>query len=206
MTNFFRYAIGLGVLVAVLTTACSTVTVKAAWKNPSYLAHPQKIMVIGLSKNPVLRRIFEDEFVRQITVRGADAIASYTVLPDMDKSDQAAIAEKVKERGADTVLITRLVSTKTVQVYMPGTVFVAPPNYGHWSNYYNYGYQTIYTPGYMAEEEYAVVETNMYDAASDDLIWSAWSEAGITGSDQSLVKAYINTMVKTMVEQNLLRK
>ncbi len=206
MSNSFRYSIGFGVLVAVLITACSTISVKAAWKNPSYLAHPQKIMVIGLSKNPVLRRIFEDEFVRQIKVRGADATASYMVLPDMDKSDQAAIAEKVKERGADTVLITRLVSTKTVQVYMPGTVFVAPFNYGQWSNYYNYGYQAIYTPGYMVEEEYAVIETNMYDAASDTLIWAAWSEAGITGSNESLIKSYINTMVKTMVDQNLLRK
>lgn len=204
MTNFLRYLSGFGVLIAVLVTACSTITVKAAWKNPSYSNHPQKIMVIGLSKNPVLRRIFEDEFVRQIKVRGAEAIASYTVLPDMDKSDQAAIAEKVKERGADTVLITRLVSTKTVQVYIPGTVYVAPPNYGQWSNYYNYGYQTIYTPGYMAEEEYAVVETNMYDAASDALIWSAWSEAGITGSNESLIKSYIDTMVKTMVDQKLL--
>ena len=206
MTNFSRYSIGLGLLAAVLFTACSTINVKAAWKNPSYLAHPQKIMVIGLSKNPALRRIFEDEFVRQIKAHGADATASYMVLPDMDKSNQTAIAEKVKERGADTVLITRLVSTKTVQVYVPGTAYVVPANYGQWSNYYNYGYQTIYTPGYMAEEEYAVIETNMYDAASDALIWSAWSEAGITGSDQSLIKAYINTMVKTMVDQNLLRK
>ena len=202
MTHVVRYL--SGAMLTVLIAGCSTVDVKAAWKNPSYTQHPQKIMVIGLSSNVVLRRIFEDEFVRQIKARGPDAIASYTVLPKMEKNDQEAIAAKVKEHAADSVLITRLVSKKTVQVYVPGTVFIAPPHYDLWPHYYNYGYQNTYTPGYMAEEEYAVIETNLYDAADDALIWAAWSEAGITGSDEKLIKAYISKMVKIMSEQKLL--
>lgn len=205
MRSLTLNALGLGVLV-VLTTGCSTINVKAAWKNPSYSGHPQKIMVIGISQSPILRRVFEDEFVRQIKAHGSDAIASYTVLPKMEKNDDEAIAKKVTEQRADSVLITRLVSKKTVQVYVPGTMYVAPPHYDLWRNYYQYGYQTTYTPGYMAEEEYAVVETNLYDAATDALIWAAWSEAGITGSDQDLIKSYINTMVKKMADENLLSK
>ncbi len=202
MANALRYLVGA--LLIALLAGCSTINVKAAWKNPSYSQHPKKVMVIGLSSNAVLRRIFEDEFVRQIKARGSDAIAGYTVLPKMEKNDQEAIAAKVKEYAADTVLITRLVSKKTVQVYVPGTMFIAPPHYDLWPHYYNYGYQTTYTPGYMAEEEYAVIETNLYDAANDALIWAAWSEAGITGSDENLVKAYISKMVETMSEQKLL--
>ena len=202
MNHVVRYL--FGALLVVLIAGCSTVDVKAAWKNPSYSQHPKKIMVIGLSSNAVLRRIFEDEFVRQIKARGPDAIAGYTVLPKMEKNDQEAIAAQVKAHAADTVLITRLVSRKTVQVYVPGTVFVAPPHYGLWPSYYNYGYQTTYTPGYMAEEEYAVVETNLYDASNDALIWAAWSEAGITGSDEDLIRVYISKMVQKMAEQNLL--
>ena len=202
MTNLARVL--TGVMLIALLAGCSTVDVKAAWKNPAYTQHPQKIMVIGLSSNPVLRRIFEDEFVRQIKARGPDSIASYTVLPKMEKNDQEAIAAKVNEHAADAVLITRLVSKKTVQVYVPGTAFIAPPHYDLWPHYYNYGYQTNYSPGYMAEEEYAVIETNLYGAADDALIWAAWSEAGITGSDENLIKAYISKMVKTMSEQKLL--
>ena len=206
MTWHVRYLLAFGLFIAVLVTACSTTEVKSVWRDQSYSGHPRKIMVIGVSKNPVSRRIFEDEFVHQLEARGMSAMASYTVLPDAKQNDQAAIAEKLVSYGADTVLITRLVSKKTVQVYIPGTVYFPPSYYDRWRDYYGYGYQTIYTPGYTAENEYALIETNMYDAASDKLVWSASSETEMRGSDQKLIKSYIGMLVRTMAEQNLLGK
>ena len=202
MTSYKRYLLAFGLLV----TACATTEIKSVWKDPSYSGHPRKIMVIGVSKSPVSRRIFEDEFVRQLEARGASAIASYTVLPDAKQNDQAAIAEKLASHGADTVLITRLVSKKTVQVYVPGTVYYPPRYYGRWRDYYGYGYQAIYTPGYMAENEYALIETNLYDAATDKLIWAASSQTEMLGSDQKLIKSYIGILVNTMAEHRLLGK
>lgn len=163
-------------------------------------------MVIGVAKNPLNRRLFEDEFIQQLKARGTEAIASYTVLSDRQQDDQAAIAAKVKELGADTVLITRLVGKKTVQVYVPGTVYYPPPYYGTWPDYYGYGYRYIYSPGYIAESEYAVIETNLYETKNDKLVWAASSETVISDSDKSLIKSYIGIMVNTMVEQGLIGK
>ena len=163
-------------------------------------------MVIGVSKSAMNRRIFEDEFVRQLQARGVEAVASYTVLPDRKQDDQAAIAARVMEQQADTVLITRLVSKKKVQVYVPGTAYYPPSHYGRWRDYYGYGYQAIYSPGYMTEDEYALIETNLYDAVSDKLIWAASSETGIRGSDRKLIHSFIGTMVNAMSENNLLGK
>jgi len=190
--------------IAMLVAACATTQIKATWKDPSYQAHPSRIMVIGIAKNPGIRRIFEDEFVQRLNAHGTKAIASYTVLPDKREGDDAVVAAKLAQLGADTVLITRLVSKKTVQVYVPGTVYYPPPPYRTWRGYYGYGYQAMYTPGYIAEDEYAVIETNLYEAANNKLIWSATSESGIGGSNQKLIKSYIDTMVKTMAEQGLL--
>lgn len=190
--------------IAMLVAACATTQVKATWKDPSYQVHPSKIMVIGMAKNPARRRIFEDEFVQQLNAHGTEAIASYTVLPDKQEGDHAVIAAKLAQVRADTVLITRLVSKKTVQVYVPGTIYYPPPYYRTWPDYYGFGYQAMYTPGYIAEDEYAVIETNLYEAANNKLIWTASSESAIGGSDQKLIKSYIGTMVKTMAEQGLL--
>ena len=195
---------GLGLLLAMFVTACATTEVTSIWKDPSYQGRPGKVMVIGVSKNPVNRRIFEDEFVQQLKARGADAIASYTVLPDTKQNDQDVIAKKVAEQQADTVLITRLVSKKTVQTYVPGTVYYPPAYYGTWRDYYGYGYQAIYTPGYVTEDEYALIETNLYTASNDKLIWAATSETGMRGSDMRMIKDYIAVMIKTMAEQGLL--
>jgi hypothetical protein len=162
-------------------------------------------MVIGVAKKPVNKRIFEDEFVRQLKARGTDAVAGYTVMPDEKQVDHAVIAAKVKEQGADAVLISRLVSKKTVRTYVPGSVTYPPSYYGNWRDYYGYGSQAMYTPGYTAEDEYALMETNLYNAGNDKLIWSAASETEIRGSDQNQIKSYIGVMVNAMAGQKLLR-
>jgi hypothetical protein len=192
-------------LIAMLVTACATTTLTSVWKDPSYHVQPRKIMVIGVAKKPVNKRIFEDEFVRQLKARGTDAVAGYTVMPDEKQVDHAVIAAKVKEQGADAVLISRLVSKKTVHTYVPGSVTYPPSYYGNWRDYYGYGSQAVYTPGYTAEDEYALMETNLYDAGNDKLIWSAASETEIRGSDQNQIKSYIGVMVNAMAGQKLLR-
>lgn len=200
-------------VVALLLTGCAMTQVTGVWKEPSYQSRPGKVMVIGVAKNPLNRRLFEDEFVSQLKAKGTEAIASYTVLGDQQQEDSAAIAEKVAELSADTVLITRLVSTKVVHVYVPGAAYYPPPYYNSWPEYYNtwpdyygYGYRYLYAPGYIAEDEYAVIETNLYEAGSDKLVWAASSETGLNGSDRNLIKSYIGVMVDSMAESGLLAK
>lgn len=207
MKRILQSYISFGVLIAMLITACATTRVTSVWKDQTYQGTPHKIMVIGVAKRPGIKRIFEDAFVWQLRARGMDAIASYTVLPDSKQGDQSFIAEKMKEQGADAVLITRMVSKKTVQsyVYVPGSLYYPPPYYNTWRHYYGYGYQAMYAPGYLAEDEYALMESNLYDAGNDKLIWSASSETEIMGSDQDLIKSYIGIMVNVMAEQKLLR-
>lgn len=194
----------LTVLVAVLA-GCATTQITSSWKEPSYQGPPRKTMVISMSKQSVNRRVFEDEFVRQLKSRGTDAFASYTVLPDALGADHTAIASAVQKQGADTLLISRLISQKTKTTYIPGTVEPMPGYYGRWSHYYGFGYDAMYTPGYVSEEEYAIAETNLYDVNGDKLLWSAASETAIKGSDQELIKSFIQVMIKTMVEKQILR-
>ena len=195
---------GFLIFTAMLLAACASTQLNATWKDPAYEGSPGKVMVIGVAKSSVKRRIFEDEFVRQLNAWGTEAIASYTVLPDKEQNDRAAIAKKVRELGANTVLITRMVSKKTVQVYVPGTPYFPPPFYGTWPDYYGYGYQSMFSPGYLTENEYAVIETNLYDAGNEKLIWAASSETGVSDSNYEIIKSYISTMVKAMAKQDLL--
>ncbi len=194
-----------GILSALLMTGCATTQLTSAWKDPAYKGPPHKIMIVGITKKPVNKRIFEDEFVRQLKAKGIDAVASYTVMADRKQGDHEVIAMKLKEQGADAVLITRLVSKKTVRTDIPGRFTVIPSSYGTWRDYYVYGSEVIFTPGYTAEDEYALMESNLYDAGSDKLIWSAASETELLGSDQDQIKSYIGVMVNSMAGQKLLK-
>ena len=97
-----------------------------------------------------------------------------------------------------------MVSKKIVQVYVPGTAYYPPPYYDTWPSYYGYGYRYMYAPGYIAEDEYAVIETNLYETGHDKLVWAASSETMVSDSNQSMIKSYIGIMVDTMVGSGLL--
>jgi hypothetical protein len=198
--------------IALLITGCATTKsgstkLTSAWVDPTYLGQPGKIMIIGIARNPVNKKILEDEFVLQLRARKTDAVASYTVMPEDKQDDQDVIDAKMKEQGADVVLISRLASKKTVYTYVPGSVTYPPSNYGNWRNYYGYGLHSareVFTPGYTTEDEYALIETNLYDVRDNKLIWSASSETEVMGSDRNQISSYIRVMVNAMADEKLL--
>ena len=162
-------------------------------------------MIIGISKKPANKRTLEDEFVKQIKALGTDTVASYNVLPDDKDSDKDVIAAKMKEQGADAVLITRIANRKTVYTNNRGVEYSQPPYYYTWQSYYEYGSNNLNSSENVEETKYAVMETNIYDAGNDKLIWSASSQTEINGSDQKFIKSYVNVIVKNMVKQKLLK-
>jgi hypothetical protein len=206
MTGHFRNPLAVLAVFALALGGCATTQLNSVWKDPAYQNRPARIMVVGVFRSPLYRRVFEDEFVTQLQARGTAAIASYTVLPDMRQDDRNEIAAKVKELGADAILITRLVSKKTVQTYVPATTYFPPPYYNSWPDYYGYGYRYMYSPGYIAENEYAVMETNLYQAGSDKLIWAASAETGLGDTTQAISESYIKVMVNNMLKLGLLGK
>jgi len=185
--------------------ACSTTYVSSLWKDPTYQIKPHKIMIIGIAKSPANKRTLEDDFAKQLKLQGTDAVSSYAILPDDKDGNKDAIAAKMKEQGADAVLITRIADRKTVYTNLLD-VYAPPQSYRTWQNYYEYGYGNITSPNYVEETKYAVMETNMYDAGNDKLIWSASSETQITGTDQKFIKSYVNVIVKNMTKQKLLMR
>ena len=191
--------------LSVLFSGCASTPFKAVWKDPSYLARPQKVMVIAVSKEPIYRRIIEDEFVMQFKLRGVDALASYSTLNDKQQDAEAEIAQIVKQYGADSVLITRMVSKRSVRVYYPATVIMRPPHYRKWPMYYREGYENLNTPGFSTKYDYVLMEINLYDVASDHLVWAATTETGVNNLSQTLIRPYIGNIMKMMSEYGLVR-
>ncbi|MGB8297801.1 MAG: hypothetical protein WCG85_20460 [Polyangia bacterium] len=185
--------------------ACSTTYVSSLWRDPTYQVRPRKIMIIGIAKNPANKRTLEDDFAKQLKLKGTDAVLSYAILPDDKDGNKEAIAAEMKAQGADAVLITRIADRKTVYTNLL-EVYAPPQSYLTWQNYYEYGYGNITSPSYVEKTQYAVMETNMYDAGNDKLIWSVSSETQITGTDQKFIKSYVNVIVKSMAKQKLLMR
>ena len=190
----FITALCLGIL------SCATTQLVAVWKDQAYQQKPRKIMVIGFSKKVAVRNVFEDGFVRELKARGTDAVASYTLIPPGKLDDSDFVNRMMKQSGADVILSTRLADRKTVQSYVPGQAYVVPGPYRSWGRYY----RTVYTPGYYVEDEYAYAETNLYDVATDNLIWTGRSETLLNGSGRELIDSFIKTIIESLAKENII--
>jgi hypothetical protein len=187
--SFFPVLISLFLL-----SSCATTMTTNVWRDQTYQGPVKKILVMGISQKPGIQRFFEDEFVRQLRERGVDAVAGYTVLPYGGKMDKDLVAAKARESGADTVLVARPLSREMQRTYVPGS-------YPRWGGYYG----RAYSPGYVVEDEYVYIETNLYDVATEKLIWSAESETVLLASDQDLIKSFISTMTSKLASDKLIK-
>jgi hypothetical protein len=185
-----------------LLLACASTDLTAVWKDVQYKGHARKIMVIGILQSPVIQRQFEDEMARRLKEHRTEAIAGYTVLPDRPEDDRAAAEQKIRELGADAVLIVQVVDKKTVTTYVPPSTQALryPAGYygSTWQGYY------AYSPGTMVQDDYAVVQTNLYDLASGKLIWTASSETLLGDNTGSRVATFVKVIVKSLADNNVI--
>lgn len=189
-----------------LLASCAATRLTSVWKNDAYEGGKfRKVLVIGIAQKETVRRLFEDEFVRQLRARGADGIPGYLVFPSDKMVDRDALATKVSALKVDGVLISRMVDKKVIETYVPGEVtYLPPPSYYHgWYGYYSGSYLYVVPPRKIEHELY-VAETNLYEAKHEDLVWSALSETFPEGSAESVIKEFITVIVDDLAAKNLL--
>jgi len=192
-------------LIAIICffASCTTTTRMAdTWKDKTYQGKAQKILVIMVAKSPDMRELFEDRFVGELNSRGNNTFQSYTIVPMEQLRDKEVVKSKIKSSGADTVLISRLVDTKTIESYNPGLIYVVPASYYDWWGYYAVVFADY---GYTGNVAVAYIETNLYDVKSEKLIWSGHSKTERTEGEQQLITAFIKLMIRKLSSAGLIQ-
>lgn len=187
--------------------ACATTDLNAVWKDESYKSQPKKVLVIAMFKNQTVRRLVEDEFRNHLKYRGTDAAVGYDVFPGSELPTKETVADLVKAKGFDALLLTRLVDTRTETRTVPGSAAYAPAPYSPYGvpmrGYYGTGYTTVYSPAYQVEDRFATVESSLYDVATEKLIWTAMSDTWLSEGEQKLAKTYVSVMMESLRKQKL---
>jgi len=201
-------------ILPVLLSACSSTTLSGSWKSPDYRGQVRKVYIVGVSKNELNRRIFEDEFSQQLQAQGVTGVASYKDLPSAAEADHKAVAERVWANGADSVLMTRMIGKRTEEVVNPGRVsgfssgpygYAPPaPYYRHWDSYYERRFEATYEPATVTQYEVATIEANLYNAKSGELIWSAQLETVIEANLQKLMADFVKVVTEDLQQKGLI--
>jgi hypothetical protein len=125
---------------------------------------------------------------------------SYEVLPSDKLLDKESVAAKIREYEMGTVLVTAVVDKER-------NVF-SDTYYDYYSyGYRRYGYGARTVTSYV--EDVYFLETKIFDASTEKLIWSALSETffidDFTPDYNKEIKSFIDVMVKKIKEDNLLK-
>jgi hypothetical protein len=185
------------VLSVTFINACATTALTSVWKNETYQGGPlRKILIIGVDRNQGMKRLLENEFVLQLKSKGIDAVPSHTILHEDTILEKEMITAKISELRIDSVLITTLVDVKETEAYESST-FLAP------TEFYGYYMQCCYNvmSGYNVE-----IETRIFDARYDTLIWSALSATVLERAREETIQSYIAAIVNELQNAKLLNK
>jgi len=200
---------GLAVLSLVAFTSCAAPSkLTSSWTDPAAANRGfKKVVVVAATPNATVRRQFEDAFTAELRARGVDAVQSYSFSGQGQLDKDAALA-KLREVGADGVVVARLVDKQQYETYYPPTYStVAAPSayYGGWYGYYSMGYSYMSSPGYVATNQVYKVETNVYDVTNDKLAYSGLTETDLTSGEapESEIKPVIGVLVLDMEKHQI---
>ena len=201
---------GLFFILAFIT-GCSTTSLVNRWSDPKYSGPAlEKILVIGVIKDDIQRRSFEEEFSKLITSNGRAGIASYTLMPDLQGVDQKeevlAVVDKV---AADGVMIVTLQGVSKEQRDVPPSVNYMPSaGFGYGMGMYGYygmSHTTVYTPGYTVTDTIVRLDTKLFAVSTEKMIWAGKTESFNPSSAQTVINELATVVTSDMKKSGMIK-
>ncbi len=187
-------------------TGCASTTLTSVWRDPSYAGGPLRTMlVMGISEETGIRRIFEDEFSARLKSVGVVAIPSYTLIPRDGPAERAVIDAAIEKAGAQGVLATRLLRIERRTSYAPGYIG-AVPAVGYYRNFHGY-YSSAwvrYAPPQVYDYDIVALETNLWSPRQGELIWSGITESFAPSDVRRATQEFADVIIKALREQKLI--
>ena len=193
-------------LVLVIGAAgCSSTKLVNQWENPQYVpARFHRILVIGVTRQPSIRRRFEDEFVARLKAQNVDAVPSYSFIPEDGQVDENRLRQAIEEVNADGVLMTRLVRVERKTDVRPGYWNPAPGVTADLYPWYSAGWRGYYEPPRVYQYDVYISETTLYDVRRNALVWSGIAQTTSPGNLDREIQHYVATVVKALKKANVL--
>jgi hypothetical protein len=181
--------------------SCASTEFKSTWKDPE--AGPiqlqgKRVAAFAVTKDQAVARTAEDAMVQALAKQGVKAIPGYQLVPD-GETDKAVLKEKLKEAKADGAMVMRVVGSRQEVNYVP-----TGPSYGSLYGYWDYGWSSVGSPGYLTTDRIVSVETLVYSVPRDKLIWAGMSETFEPSKVDKVTKEIVEQATKAMKKDGLI--
>jgi len=191
------------VAAALIAMGCAPSALVHEWKNAGYSGRPfDRVLVVTASPDPEIRRVYEDAFVQELAAMGVTATAGHAVIQDNGVVPLERILQAVADLRADAVLVTRMIGKERKP-----SAYVPPPlRSGAKAEFYAV-YQagmTMGTPPQPYDYEVYTLETSLWDAADQSLVWFSTSQTFQPGTVPTAARDLADVVGKALRQQQLL--
>ena len=190
----------LFVFTALMLSACATKRPVIEWQDESFSAAFDNILIIAAIERSTRRRVYEDEFVEALEALKVEATPSYELMTTSMTISRKSVEAAIKGQNIDAVLVTRLLGVKEEEVYQPPTYYDHHRSYHH---YYTHALEND-NRAYYRRFKVLTLETNIYDAATKELVWSMQSEGIEPSTPRNVIQEQIALTIQTLLARGLI--
>lgn len=169
-----------------------------------------KIVVLGLVRevDRSVREQMEQHMAADLRDKGLNAVCSceeFNPKAFEGLTEEQAIS-KLQGSGVDAVLTIVLLDKTQERYYVPGQVYYSPyvVYQRRFWGYYQTMYTRVYSPGYYVDNTRYFWESNLYDLATNTLLYSAQSRSFDPVSAENLGHEYGQMIAKDLVNKKVL--
>ena len=210
--SFLRMLLfNISVLFYATSCGTSSTTITGTWEKETIEKEYYHILVAALTSNVSVKSTIEQHIEESLRDQGLEASQSIELLPPKfidDDNQKQKIINAIKNDGADAILTVSLIDEDTETRYIPGSASYAPyplyRYYGDFWGYYNHWSPQLYSPGYYSEDKVYYIETNLYDAETEELLWSAQSRTYNPENLSKFSQNFGKEIVQRLIEDDIL--
>ena len=189
----------------ILLSGCASTDLINSWRDPEFNGKLTSLVVVGVSKQAAVRRIFEDAFAQQLRSKGIRAVPSYTLIPQDGPIDEQRLRAAVESANTDGVIITRLVDIRSkVTVMYPGPPIA--PYYGpYYYGYYSAAWASYYEPPVVQQYDIVTSETTVFARGRAQPVWSGTTETYAPGDLEKETVGFAKVVIKNLEQKGVIR-
>jgi hypothetical protein len=199
-------AIALAIIAVTMASGCAVNSeMTNLWRDPTLAPGTvHNVLVVGIRKDAVRRRMWEDAFANALTERGITATSSYRLFPQA-LPDTQDVVDAVRAHGYDAVLTSLRLPDQTMTQYVPGTVrpeqVTSLDYYGRFHSYW----VGVQDPGYTETDTIIRLQTDVWATARNGghLIWSGTLRTLESPSGRTAERAVTRDIMPEMEKQGV---
>ena len=166
----------------------------------------ESILVIGVPDHPDERRRLEDTFVKSLSDEGITTVASLDVMSRDTEINEQTVKAALADRNIEAVLLTRVYRVDDVEIVQGGDPGTRRTERDFaiqlWDNYK--GARDYALNASKNQEQRLVLENNLYDLNSAELVWTVQSFTMNPKSSKKVIDSLSKLIPKQLKKDGLI--